>query len=219
MLKQKKPDSKLPFWEDDFRSPQILANKKLAKSIDLFRAVNTVFLLIIGICLLLIFNSFESKVAFWICLVFILYKIMVPLIGNYYLKSRKTRVKEIQQKAYEQTNASVIGSAVHVAGHPLLGRDQPVVIALVDSRMDIYDYSNLTPLCSIEIKDIKDVKTVSYDAERIPHTEIIDSAAQALQLEISINDKQYTCLFHRMKSVRPIDWYHRIQTISLKLDG
>ncbi len=143
----------------------------------------------------------------------------IPIWGNYYRKSQETRIKEIQQKAYELTNASVIGSAVHVAGHPLLGRDQRVVLALIDQRIDIFDYSSPTPLCSIEIGAIKDVKTVSYNAERIPQTEVIDSAAQALQLEISVNDKSYTCLFRRMKKMKPIDWYHTIQSARVKLDN
>ena len=72
------------------------------------------------------------------------------------------------------------------------------------------------PIDRISIQDIKALKTVVYDDDRIPHTEVIDSAAQALQLEFIWMSKECTCLFRRMRKVRPIDWYHSIQQRRLK---
>jgi hypothetical protein len=50
-----------------------------------------------------------------------------------------------------------------------------------------------------------------YDDERVPHIDVIDSAAQALQVTVAANGKEYTCLFRRLRKVRAIDWYHAIQ--------
>ncbi len=47
--------------------------------------------------------------------------------------------------------------------------------------------------------------------ERIPHTDVINSTAQALQFTYKVNDREYTCLFRRMRKVHPIDWYHELQ--------
>ncbi len=117
----------------------------------------------------------------------------------------------IQEKARQQSGASVIGSAVHVAGHPLLNRDQEVVLALTPEGLKIFSYEDVHPIDILSVNHIEDLHTVTYDDERIPHTDVINSTAQALQFTYKVNDREYTCLFRRMRKVHPIDWYHELQ--------
>jgi hypothetical protein len=124
-------------------------------------------------------------------------------------------VAEIQQRAAERTGASAIGSAIHVAGHPLLKRDQPVVLALAKGQLNIYDYNDPTPIDVLPLADLKSLHTVVYDDERVPHIDVIDSTAQALQIAFLREDQVYTCLFRRMLKMHPIDWYHQIQQARL----
>jgi len=138
----------------------------------------------------------------------------------FYQRQRKQKfsrdIEEIQQSARDQTGATQIGSAIHVAGHPLLQRDQPIVLALVNDQLNIYSYENQIPLDTIPLKNIQEIHTVSYDDERVPHIEAIDSVAQALQLKFLFREQPCTCLFRRMRKIKPIDWYHAIQQIRLQ---
>ena len=104
-----------------------------------------------------------------------------------------------------------MGSAIHVAGHPSLERDQPIVLAITDDSLDFYSFDSSTALVKLGIDDIDAVKTVVYDDERVPHTEVVDSAAQALQIEFNWKGQVCTVLLRAMKQIRPIDWYHAIQ--------
>ena len=72
------------------------------------------------------------------------------------------------------------------------------------------------PLNTISLKDIQTVQTVSYDDERVPIMNVIDSAAQAIQLTFLWREQTCTCLFRRMKGMRPIDWYQAIQQARLQ---
>jgi hypothetical protein len=132
-----------------------------------------------------------------------------------YLGNRKKlsllQITEIQQKAREQSGASVIGSAIHVAGHPLLEREQPVVLALTSDSLKIFGYDDQVPIDNILLNQMVALHTVVYDDERIPRIDIVDSTAQALQVTFKLQGKEFTCLFRRMLKVRPIDWYHEIQ--------
>ena len=105
----------------------------------------------------------------------------------------------------------MIGSAIHVAGHPELDREQNVVLALTSPTLTIFSYDSDKPITVIPIQQIQSIQTVTYDDERIPHIEVVDSTAQAIQLILKFNDQEIPCLFRRMKKVRPIDWYHAIQ--------
>ena len=127
----------------------------------------------------------------------------------------RASAEEIQQRARERTGASTIGSAVHVAGHPLLSRDQPVVIALRDDQLSFFDYQGPNPIDTLPLRNLQTIHTVVYDEERVPHVEVIDSAAQALQLTFVWREQTCTCLFRQMRKVRPIDWYHAIQQAHL----
>ena len=68
---------------------------------------------------------------------------------------------------------------IHLAGHPFLSRDQPVVLALANGSLSIYDYASAIPLDTLSPADLLAVPTVVYDDDRVPHLEAIDSAAQA----------------------------------------
>jgi hypothetical protein len=105
----------------------------------------------------------------------------------------------------------VIGSAIHVAGHPLLGREQPVVLALTSDGLKIFRYDDPVPVDILSLDQLTAIHAVVYDEDRIPHIDTVDSTAQALQITFKSRDKEFTCLFRRMLKVRPIDWYHEIQ--------
>ncbi len=123
---------------------------------------------------------------------------------------------EIQQLARQRLSASHIGSALHVAGHPLLQRDQPIVLALVGDQLSIHSYESPTPLDAIPLRNIQTVQTVSYDDERVPIMDVIDSAAQAIQITFLWRGQPCACLFRRMKGMRPIDWYQALQQARLQ---
>jgi hypothetical protein len=127
-------------------------------------------------------------------------------------------VIEIQQRAQALTQASRIGSALHVAGHPLLTRDQPIVLTLQDQSLSFYTYDSSVPVDTLPITQIKSLFTVIYDDERVPHIEVIDTAAQALQVTFEWEHETWTCLFRQMRKVRPIDWYHAIQQARLPIN-
>jgi len=129
-------------------------------------------------------------------------------------KQRKAyidKAKEVQERARESLHASAIGSAVHVAGHPLLARNRPVVLAICSDRLQIHSYETDLPLDSLRFDEITKFQTVVYDDEHVPHLDVIDSAAQAIQIKFQRAGEEWVCLFHRMKKVRPIDWYHAFQ--------
>jgi hypothetical protein len=128
-------------------------------------------------------------------------------------------INETQKIAREKIGATHLGSALHVAGHPLLQREQPIVLALVGDQLNIYGYETSTPLDTILLKVIQSIHTVAYDDDRVPHIDVIDNAAQALQITFSWREQSCTCLFRRMRKVRPIDWYHAIQQKRLQLSS
>lgn len=111
----------------------------------------------------------------------------------------------------------MIGSAIHVAGHPLLQREQPVVLALASDGLKIYSYDDPNPINTASLNQLVAFHTVVYDDERTPHIDAVDSAAQALQVTFKYQDREFTCLFRRMRKVRPIDWYHEFQKAQWQL--
>ena len=201
-----------PFWKDSPEIPSRFLSKRTSKSFYLyFSTAIRAIILIVGI-----FLTYKSPI---ILLIFIVI-FGFPLALRVYLlvksKSFFQSTDEIQNLAREKVSASHIGSAIHVAGHPLLEREQQIVLALVGDQLNIYSYENSTPLDSISLKNLQGVYTVSYDDDRVPHIDAIDSVAQALQLTFLWHDQPCTCLFRRMKKVKPIDWYHAIQQVRLQ---
>ena len=158
--------------------------------------------------------SLVSRILSWAYLILVI----VLLIYSYYRyrKSIASRLSviQVQEQAKSLTGASTIGSVIHLAGHPLLSRDQPVVLALASGSLSIYDYASPIPMDTLPLEDVLAVYTVVYDDDRIPHLDVIDSAAQAIQLEYSRKGQTWTCLFHHMQKLRPIDWYHALRQAS-----
>jgi hypothetical protein len=148
---------------------------------------------------------------------FILSGLAFGLINGQRVLSLAEQKKQIQMRARQTTGAEVIGSAIHIAGHPLLERDQPVVLALKGDELSIYTYQSQVPVDGIRISDIQAIHTVVYDDERVPHIDVIDTTAQALQITFTSKGLDYTCLFRRLRKVRTIDWYHVLQKAKTKL--
>jgi len=205
--------SKQPFWKD---GPGIQYGPPPSKVV-----------LSPGILFLLIVFQILFVFSFVVVGFFLFYKIapflawglllfLALLYGlSFYLGKRKKRsnldIAEIQQKARERSGASAIGSAIHVAGHPLLEREQPIVLALTSDGLKIFGYDDPLPIDIIPLDQLAAVHTVVYDGERIPHLDTVDTTAQALQLSYKFQDKEFTCLFRRMLKLRPVDWYHELQ--------
>ncbi|MDH5507294.1 MAG: hypothetical protein OEZ02_08745 [Anaerolineae bacterium] len=141
---------------------------------------------------------------------------MIPSIFTYRLQiKRAAAASQAQAAIFDKINATHIGSAIHVAGHPMLARDQPVVLALKHDTLSVHSYESSSPIASLDLGHLDTVHTVVYDDQRVPHLGVIDSAAQALQLTFDLDGQPCTCLFRSMKDLRPIDWYHAIQQTRL----
>ena len=199
---------KLPFWKDEaekIQSPQPV--KRYFRFLIILFWISY-FLLILLVMTLLYYLSPILMGVFLVC--------FSIFYGWVFLLRRKKKqaeldIPKIQQEAKDRTGAAVIGSAIHVAGHPLLEREQPVVLALTSEGLNIHSYEDPQPITVIVIDKINSLQTVVYDDERTPHIDTVDSNAQALQIVLSLEGKEFTCLFRRMQNVRPIDWYHAIQ--------
>lgn len=204
-----------PFWKDE---PEIPTTIKPNLYVWFAKYIMVVSLLLGLAFPVLIFVFISPTLMFvWLAVVFLFFV--------YWFLRRKQKQKgiqditKVQEFARETIDASHIGSAIHVAGHPLLQRKQPIVLALVDDQLNILGYETSTPLDTICLKDFQSIHTVVYDDERVPHIDVIDSAAQALQITFSWHEQSCTCLFRRMRKVRPIDWYHVIQQKRLQFSA
>jgi hypothetical protein len=206
-------NSNQPFWKDEPEASFLhYPSKQAAKPYSFYftTAIRGIVLIVVAIML------YKSPVSMLIWL----FIFGLPLGFRIYLlfrvKNDVQNTDDIQKAAMEKIGATHIGSAIHVAGHPLLQRDQSVVLALVDDQLNIFNYENSTPLDSIPLGNIRTLHTVSYDDERVPHVDAIDSVAQALQLTLLWRDQPCTCLFRRMRKMKPIDWYQAIQQVRLQ---
>lgn len=210
--------SNQPFWKDDIENT--IAIKPFAFRVSGWYAKLMVVVLQLSAFLIpaAIFALISPLLMYvWLIIVILIYV-------NWFFHQRKKRqaaqdIENTQKKAYALIGTTHLGSAIHVAGHPLLQRDQQVVLALVDDQLIICGYEDPTPLDTIYLKDIQSIHTVVYDDERVPHIDVIDNAAQALQITFSWHEQLCTCLFRRMRKVRPIDWYHVIQQKRLQFSS
>ncbi len=211
-----------PFWVDESNMYLFSLQMEKHQSKIILRLMYFYRLLILigtfSIIGLFIFLSTKELLSWTVAIVAALvYAIFIALLISYSIVRLRNSAKnmaharDIQQQAQQLTGASTIGSMIHLAGHPLLSRDQPVVLALANDSLSIYDYTSPVPLDTLSPVDLLSVHTVVYDDDRIPHLEVIDSAAQAIQLEFTRYGKTWTCLFQHMQKLRPIDWYHAIQ--------
>ena len=209
MKTQNKPT---PFWVDD---PQAQNFPKLTQTSKAFITIRWIISAVVYMSTFLILTFLaiivRETLMFWFILGLYLLFVVVSVYSKLRRRASISLVREIQENARRLVDATQIGSAIHVAGHPVLDRDQPVVLALDDQRLSIYSYESSTPLDVIQIAEIVAAQPVVYDDERVPHMDIIDSAAQALQIIYQRNHETWTCLFRRMRGVRPLDWFHALQ--------
>jgi hypothetical protein len=205
--------SKQPFWIDgpeiQYRPPP--TEGVLPKGILLFITIYRILitLLFVGGVFFILFKF--VPILAWAEILFITFTISLGIYLGKQKKKSRLKIAELQQRAREQSGASVIGSAIHVAGHPLLEREQPVVLALTLDSLKIFKYDDQNPIDIIPLNELAACHTVVYDGDRIPRIDIVDSTAQALQVTHRYHDKEFIYLFRRMLKVRPIDWYHEIQ--------
>ena len=213
MADKKMNTSKQIFWKDEPES----MSAKTPHSFKVLLGIYGVFIKIFFIFIPAYFLALASKYLGIAWLVIIILMYALSFSQKRHRKTAVDNIGEVQRRAKDLVGASQIGSAIHVAGHPLLLREQPVVLALVNDHLNIYAYENSTPLDAIPLKNIQRVYTVAYDDDRIPHIDAIDSAAQAAQLTFLWHEQPCTCLFRRMRKMRPVDWYHTIQQARLQM--
>lgn len=223
-----KDPSQQPFWMDDpnpysarssatTRTPASSALRQILDKVSRF--FNVIIMLAFVVALAVVIISYPDFAPLGLIMIgLILFSLAVSVFQTRRMGVSATNAVEIQDQAQQQTGASHIGSAVHVAGHPLLERDQEVVLALQDDLLYLYAYASSQSIDAFPVSDIQTIHTVVYDEDRIPHVEVIDITAQALQFEIHWRGQTCTCLFRRMRKVRPIDWYHALQQARL-IDG
>jgi len=200
-----------PFWKDAPEASLGSLPRPLNWAIGYF-SIATQLVILLTIAALLSFQP----ILMWVWIAF--YGVMTfrGVVLHFKNKSFIQTADEIQRIARQRLNASHIGSALHMAGHPLLQRDQPIVLALVGDQLNLHSYESPVPLDTIPLQNIQAVQTVSYDDDRVPHVDVIDSAAQAIQLTFIWREQTCTCLFRRMKKMRPIDWYQALQQARLQ---
>jgi hypothetical protein len=210
-MSQDKPTRKTPFWIDTnwtSRSLDLTNRGGLAIGRLFFRwMLNVAFFVVLAI------YAVNTQVTIILFCIVGFYIIMIGA-SIYYIRRSRSRTRnalEIQERARAQTNASHIGSAIHMAGHPLLERDQPVVLALSQGRLSFHDYDSPVPLDTIEMAEILSMDSIGYDNDRVPLRDVLDSSAQVLEITFHRNQDQWICMFRKMRPVRPIDWYHVIQ--------
>jgi hypothetical protein len=183
--------------------------------INLFGRVVLIFTLFVQIILIAgVILSLWFMVSPYLAIAIVLYILALFAFGFYRRRQNKMKAEHIaavQKQALEMTGAELLGSAVHVAGHARLERNQPVVIALTQRELNIYPYDKAEPLDVLLLKEIETIQTVVYDEDRIPHVDVIDPTAQALQITFHREGQTWKCLFNRMRIHRPIDWYQAIQ--------
>jgi hypothetical protein len=206
----KPPPSPQPFWKDDAYSDRTLNyGPGFSKAIIAMPLI--IHIWFFGFMLFVIYQYMSPALA-WMILIVMGVAICSGIVRRRRNRSLKDQTTAIQAQARNQTGAIEIGSAVHVAGHPLLEREQPIVLALIEGKgLCLYSYDNNDPLDTIPVEGLVSIHTVVYDDERVPHIDAVDSTAQALQIAFMREGKEFTMLFRRMKKPRPIDWYHALQ--------
>jgi hypothetical protein len=215
------PSSNEPFWMDEPNPyPRPKAEKvyngfpigwSLKLGVRLIEVCAAVFFLSIALApvKIFLFPIGWFFVAFQVCILLMVYFLWRSNRTNY------ARAIHIQELAKERTGAEYLGSAIHTAGHPLLQVNQPVVLALKGSELSIYSYESPVPLDNIRLDEIQAVDLVVFDDENIPHTNVIDNTAQALQISFQRNGMTFLCAFRRMVKMRSIGWYQAIQKARL----
>lgn len=211
----KKSPTERPFWVDDpnpYWKPKPGQQTRTIRVSSLLAWISILWQLVMIV--FVVFFAFQYS---WLWLV-VLY-LCITAAFRYQMFRRQNKlvkeVVEIQQSAKANIGASIIGSAIHTAGHPLIQASQPVVLALKDDNLLIFNYRSSTPIDTISTHDVQSVDLVTYDDEGVPHIGVIENTAQALQLHFLWRGQTCTYLFRRMYKVRPVEWYHAIQAARL----
>ena len=207
-----------PFWMDELNPYSLSTPKTTAKgnaSLWISRMFQ-IFSIIMHLCILVLVIYLAIKFPLlWILVVFEAFLIAVRIFLPRFKETRQVKALRIQQLAKDRTGADYLGSAIHTAGHPLLQVDQPVVLALKDSKLSFYTYDSPIPVDTMSVNELHAVSPVVFDDDGIPHAGVIDNTAQALQISFQRQNVECTCSFRRMYKVRPIEWYHAIQKARL----
>ena len=207
MMNLKQPDQ--AFWKDE-PDQQAFSPQFTGVFMSVFKVYRFLFAFaIFALCFGLLYLLSPILAWFWLALLLLFFGFGLRLRRQKKLELQE--ISAIQARATARIGASLLGSAVHVAGHPQLEREQNVLLALTYPNLSVYSYETDQALVIIPLEQIVSIQTVVYDEDRIPHVDVIDSTAQALQLNLKYNEQEVACLFRRMKKVRPIDWYHAIQ--------
>lgn len=151
----------------------------------------------------------------WIFLAPGILVVAVQLVLSRFIETRQAKATRIQRRAMDLLGAELVGSAIHTAGHPSLLVDQPVVLALRDGELSIYNYDSSSPLDTLSVRDLQAVDLVTFDDDNGPHVGVINSSAQVLQLTFQRLGVPCTSAFRRMYRVRPIEWYQALQKARL----
>jgi hypothetical protein len=187
--------SNQPFWKDDLDLQQSPLPDRFIRFLRSSVTVGCIFIPIWMFALLFtVFYKISPVISWGILIYSILLLGTGTISGIRGVRRRKLilqEISQIQQRAREKTGASLIGSAVHVAGHPRLEREQNVVLALTPTGIQIYSYESDQPVDTISFEQIAAVHTVVYDDERTPHLDTVDSTAQALQLTLKYGDGEF----------------------------
>ncbi len=212
-------DNSRPFWKDEPDPHQLTFKGSkvadwLVKALGIFMVLS-IFGITFGLVLQL------SHLGAVIVVIYFVVVFGGGLLSNYTNKKKlqlaREEVHEIQRAALEKCGAYLMGSAIHVAGHPKLTRDQLVILALTDSSLDFYSPDSGISIDRIPIEQITGVHTVLYDDNRVPHLDTLDITAQALQITASLGCITCDMLLRSMRTVRPIDWYQAIQKARVRV--
>lgn len=201
--------NKALFWINDPEVGYKSIKPKLAKIIANLMAYPFAMMILCIIAAVLL--EIASPVAVYFFLGISISALVFGYIQRRQIRKEIIASSEIRQRTRDHLGATTIGSAIHVAGHPKLARDQPIVIALINDHLAFFSYEGGEPIDWLPLADIHTIQMVVYDADRIPHVEVIDNTAQALQIRFTRGGREWVCLFRRIREVRPIDWFHILE--------
>lgn len=200
------------FWKDR-RSQYDSRGLPSERVLSVWRIIMSIYLGLVSVAVPALVFAIIAKPLLYVWLALCLFILLNMLRVSRRARADAVAISTMQENAYRLTGASLMGSANHVAGHPRLVRDQRVLLAVAGSALRIHGFATPEPLDEIQGTAIRKVELVVYDDERIPHTDAIDPAAQALQVTFDRGANTSRCLFNRMVDHRPIDWFHELEKL------
>jgi len=194
------------FWEDE--SPELsLTTNRLS---NFFGAMGYLLIWLSSCLIISLAGRILNRYFVYLFFGIFIFVSLFSFIAQIQRRKKITIIQQLQEQAKFSVGAEIIGSATHVAGHPLLERNQQVVLAIHGNLLSFYSFEKEIPIDQISVSDIETVQTIVYDDDRIPHADQIDPAAQALQIKFNTRGSSWTCLFNRMRKIKPVDWYQVI---------